>query len=66
MTCCSDLYRRYAEEAGWMDVCKMLITFEWYVRLLMNKMTDQTEKEFEEYISADISSFMPIGTSLPI
>jgi hypothetical protein len=62
MTCCSDPYRRYAEEAGWTDVRKMLITFERYARLLMNKTTDQTEEEFEEYISADVGSFMPIGT----
>jgi hypothetical protein len=59
---CADPYRRYAEETGWTDVRKMLITFERYAKLLMNMTVDQTEEEFEDYITTDVGSYMPIGT----
>jgi hypothetical protein len=55
-----DPYRRYSEETGWTDVCKMLITFERFAKLLMGTAVDESDEEFEVYIETDARP-MPIG-----
>ncbi|ELR13786.1 GAF domain containing serine/threonine kinase [Acanthamoeba castellanii str. Neff] len=57
---CSDPYRRYSEETGWTDVCKMLITFERFAKLLMGTAVDESDEEFEVYIETDARP-MPIA-----
>lgn len=55
-------YKRYAEEANWGDVVKMMQTIDRHTRLLMDEPVEGTDEEFCAHIKSNARP-MPIGTT---
>ncbi len=55
-------YKRYAEEANWGDVVKMMQTIDRHTRLLMDEPVEGTDDEFCAHIKSNARP-MPIGTT---
>jgi hypothetical protein len=59
--CSPEPYKRYAEEANWGDVVKMMQTIDRHRRLLMDEPVEGTDEEFYAHIKSNARP-MPIGT----